>query len=201
MTINLQDIEDANVEISKNYYGEEDKFITGCLHLLPENVDPFAVALKISLIDNTNSTHLFQHKRQINLVELAKKICDIPDFDRRVKQGDIELVNELAKANGNVNLFSFATKYCCYHNRNLYGKDDYSIFDNVLKNSLPFYNYYTDDQDIVKITRYELEQWRKGFDYKAYHDYIGKILESLEKKFGALIGRRQFDRFIWWRNR
>lgn len=29
--------------------------------------------------------------------------------------------------------FSSASKYCCYHNRKLYGKDDYSILDIVFK--------------------------------------------------------------------
>ena len=36
-------------------------------------------------------------------------------------------------------MFSFASKYCCYHNKNVYEKDDYSILDTILKDSLPRY--------------------------------------------------------------
>lgn len=73
------------------------------------------------------------------MVELSSIIASIPDIDARIKTGDPEVVNQIARSNGRINLFSFASKYCRYHNRNLYERDDYSILDTVLKEHLPLY--------------------------------------------------------------
>ena len=54
------------VQISGNY-GDENILITRCLNKFPLNTDPDVVAMKISLIDITNSTNLSRHKRFINL--------------------------------------------------------------------------------------------------------------------------------------
>lgn len=70
-----------------------------------------------------------------------------------------------------LNLFSFASKYCCYHNRNLYERDDYSILDTVLKEYLP---RYFDD-----ITRGQIQKWQDSFNYQAYNDYISKNWTSM----------------------
>lgn len=95
--------------------------------------------MKAGLIDITNSTNISRYKSKISVVELAKCIVKIKNIDERIKAGDPEVVHEIARCNGKINLFSFASKYCCYHNKNIYGKDDYSILDTILKESLPRY--------------------------------------------------------------
>lgn len=89
--------------------------------------------MKIAVIDVTNSTHLLQYKSKLSLYDLAKLILEIPDFDKRLEKGDPELVNIIARNIGAVNMFSFASKYCTYHNVEVYGRDDYSIFDGIVK--------------------------------------------------------------------
>ena len=172
-------------------YGPENELITRCLRKFPENTDPDIVAMKVGLIDITNSTHLSQHKSKISMVELADIISSIPDIDERIAIGDPEVVNEIAKSNGKVNLFSFASKYCCYHNRNLYGRDDYSILDTVLKEYLP---RYFDD-----VTRGQIQKWQDSFNYQAYNDYISKKLDE----YGITVSyrKRKFDHFVWYKNR
>ena len=172
-------------------YGQENELITRCFRKFPENTDPGIVAMKVGLIDITNSTHLSQHKSKISMVELADIISSIPDIDERIAIGDPEVVNEIAKSNGRVNLFSFASKYCCYHNRNLYGRDDYSILDTVLKEYLP---RYFDD-----ITRGQIQKWQDSFNYQAYNDYISKKLDE----YGITVSyrKRKFDHFVWYKNR
>jgi hypothetical protein len=76
--------------------------------------------------------------------ELCHIIAAIPDIDNRIRTGDPDVVKEIAKSNGKINLFSFASKYCCYHNHNLYQRDDYSILDTVLKDYLP--RYFSDNK-------------------------------------------------------
>ena len=172
-------------------YGPENELITRCLRKFPKNTDPDIVAMKVGLIDITNSTHLSQHKSKISMVELANIIAAIPYIDERIADGDPEVVNEIARSNGKINLFSFASKYCCYHNRNLYGRDDYSILDTVLKEYLP---RYFDD-----ITKGQIQKWQDSFNYKAYNDYITKKLDEC----GITVNhrKRKFDHFVWYKNR
>jgi hypothetical protein len=185
-------IEDAAALVQNtDNYGPENELITRCLRKFPENTDPDLVAMKVGLIDITNSTHLSQHKSRLSMVELAEVIASIPNIDARIEAGDPEVVNEIAKSNGKINLFSFASKYCCYHNRNLYGRDDYSILDTVLKEYLP---RYFDD-----VTKNQIQKWQDGYQYKEYNDYITRKLDEL----GITVEnrKRKFDHFIWYKNR
>ena len=185
-------IEEAHQRVKQTEnYGKEDDLITDCFKRFPHNDDVTIVAMKVGLIDITNSTHVSQHKSLISAVELAEAIVAIENIDERIKNGDPEVVNEIARSNGKINLFSFASKYCCYHNKNLYGKDDYSILDTVLKESLP--KYFND------VTKSQIQRWQDFFQYKEYNDYITRKLDEL----GITIEyrKRKFDHFVWFNNR
>lgn len=190
--ISNETLEEASALVQNtDNYGEENKLITRCLQKFPQNTDPDVVAMKIGLIDITNSTHLSQHKSRISMVELCNIIVGIPDIDARIRSGDPEVVNEIARSNGKINLFSFASKYCCYHNRNLYCRDDYSILDTVLKEYLP--RYFSD------IRKGAIQQWQDTYNYRTYNDYITQKLDEL----GITISfrKRKFDHFVWYKNR
>lgn len=190
--ITNETIEEATALVQNtDNYGPENELITRCLIKFPLNTDPDLVAMKVGLIDITNSTHLSQHKSRISMMELAEVISSIPDVDARIAAGDPEVVNEIARSNGNINLFSFASKYCCYHNRNLYGRDDYSILDTVLKEYLP---RYFDD-----VTKNQIQKWQDGYQYKSYNDYITKKLDELG--ISVENRKRKFDHYIWYKNR
>lgn len=135
--ITIEEIE-ALVQVTDNY-GPENDLITKCLKKFPLNTDPDVLAMKIGLIDITNSMHLSQHKSKISMVELENIIADIPDVDERIKNGDPWVVDIIARSNGKINLFSSASKYCYYHNSNLYENADFSILGTVLKEYLPRY--------------------------------------------------------------
>lgn len=172
-------------------YGTDGKIIHNVLSAYPLNSNREIVALKICLIDVTNSTHLGTHRSRISIDELAKIIMDIPNFDERLSCGDPRLINELAKSNGKINLFSFASKYCLYHNKEVYGRDDYSIFDSVVAETLPHY--------VHGLSAAKIDSWRSNFDYKAFADCIQMILDE----YGIDIPnrRRKFDLFLWYANR
>lgn len=172
-------------------YGKESQIIHDILNKYPENTDLNTVAMKIAVIDLTNSTHLSQYKNKISLYDLANFILNIDNFDERVKNGDPELVNLIARNIGKVNLFSFASKYCTYHNFEIYGNDNYSIFDGVVKNTLPFYK--------KNITKNRIESWRKSYDYKSFNDCIGQLLD--DNNIHIKNRRRMFDHFMWYPNR
>ncbi|MDE6201102.1 MAG: hypothetical protein K2M47_04410 [Clostridiales bacterium] len=181
---------DNEVECDSTY-GAENKLITDCLMMFPHNTNINIVAMKIGLIDITNSTNISRYKSKISVVELARVISTIPYIDNRIEGGDPEIVNIIARNTGKINLFSFASKYCCYHNRNLYGKDDYSIFDTVLKNYLP--RYFKD------ITKSQIKHWVDTYDYVSYNNYIAQKLDELD--ITTEYRKRKFDHFVWYRNR
>ena len=192
VTITNEMIEEAHQRVkATDNYGKEDELITDCFRRFPKNDDVTIVAMKVGLIDITNSTHVSQHKSKISAVELAEAIVAIENIDERIKSGDPEVVNEIARCNGKINLFSFASKYCCYHNKNLYGRDDYSILDTVLKESLP---KYFDD-----ITQSQIKHWQDAFQYKEYNDYITRKLDELG--IDIEFRKRKFDHFVWFNNR
>lgn len=180
----------SNAVVNDPVYGKELNLITRCLKRFPDNTDPDVVAMKIGLIDITNSTHLSQYKSKISIVSLAKKIAKIENIDERIKNGDPTVVNEIAN-NKNINLFSFATKYCCYHNRNLYENDDYSIYDTVLKEYLPLY--------FKEIKKGTIQKWKDNCDYESYNIFITKKLDELGIQ--VEFRKRKFDHFVWYKNR
>lgn len=174
-------------------YGAESSLIGKIVRNLPRNEELEIIALKIALIDITNSTRLFQYKGNLPLTLLAKIIKGIDNIDERLKNGDPKVVEEIArksKEEGKVNLFSFASKYCHYHNFFAYGKDDYSIYDTVVKDSLPHY---------AKISESAIETWRKNFQYTEFNDFIGNLLD--EKGIKIPNRRTKFDHFLWYANR
>ncbi|HBK5149572.1 TPA: hypothetical protein LLA68_002794, partial [Enterococcus faecium] len=106
-------------------YGKEGLIIHDVLNAFPLHNDLNTIAMKIAVIDVTNSTHLSQYKSRLSLYDLAKVILEIPNFDDRLAKGDPQLINIIARNIGAVNMFSFASKYCTYHNVEVCGRDDY----------------------------------------------------------------------------
>lgn len=172
-------------------YGGSFALIRDVLRHFPENTDRELVAMKVAVIDVVNSTNLGRYIRYITLEELADIILDIRDFDARVAQGDPDLVSRLARSNGRINLFSFASKYCTYHNADIYGRDDYSIFDSVVKESLPHY--------VPGLREAAVEKWRRTYDYAAFRGCIDQLLDRSGVTIPAR--RRKFDHFLWYANR
>lgn len=172
-------------------YGKEGLIIHDVLNAFPLNNDLNTIAMKIAVIDVTNSTHLSQYKSRLSLYDLAKVILEIPNFDDRLAKGDPQLINIIARNIGAVNMFSFASKYCTYHNVEVCGRDDYSIFDGIVKNTLPHY--------IQGLTTNKIDTWRRSFDYEAFNECVGKLLD--ENNIHIPFRRRKLDHFLWYANR
>lgn len=204
ITDKLLDETESKVQNTDNY-GAEGELISNCLERFPDNNDVNIIAMKIGLIDVTNSTNLSRYKSNISIDKLAKIIKEIADIDKKIEEGNPSVVSEIAKKakdinkGKGVNLFSFASKYCCYHNRCVYKKDDYSIYDSVLKDYLPEYSSVLKDSKYSDLTSSKIEKWRRNCDYEAYNDCIGKILEGY--KITTAHKRKKLDHFIWFNNR
>ena len=185
--------------VKDHTYSNENKLIKDILLRFPDNNDVNIVAMKIALIDVTNSTHLHQYKTNINLLELAEFITNKNlNFDNRVKRGDESLVIDIAKNIGNINLFSFASKYCFYHNTMLYKKDDYAKFDGIVKDCLPLYaQKYNVNYKDKKLTTRTLENLRKTFNYSAFNKIVKDVLKNITTSNKIA----KFDAVMWYYNR
>ena len=189
--ITVQNIEDAESDVlTSDNYGKESLIIRNVLKEFPKNTDLNLIAMKIAVIDVTNSTHLAQYKSIVSLYDIAERIRNIEDFDDRLRQGDPELVPCIAK-HDDINLFSFASKYCTYHSVEVYGQDHYSIYDGVVKNVLPHY--------IKGLSAFQVEKWRQQMNYKAFNDCLGRLLD--ENHIDIEFRRRKLDHFLWYQNR
>lgn len=187
-------VEQHKLVLESLNYGKELEIMNSVFNAYPDNVDLTIIAMKVAVLDVTNSTQLSKYKKTLSLFDVANIILNIKDFDSRVKDGDPELVNEIArqcKNVGNKNLFSFATKYCCYHNNLIYKKDDYSIYDSVLGDNLNKY--------IIGLSKSVIKRCKENYDYKTYNDYIETLLN--ENKITVNFRRRKLDHFIWYKHR
>lgn len=208
----------------------EDNAFNRAFKNFPLNKNPEIIAMKISLVDMTNSTNLgrilgnknyLQNGKHIvrevfTLSDLIRKIISISDFDERVKQGDITLVSELTKwsKDRGANLMSFFSKYCLYHNYCTYGKDDYSIYDSVLQQNLGAYLTFEEfeqlfpdmtssgDIDIARTVANKIAKMKEACDYEAYWHLIDKILTIKNISDEQVeFKRRKLDHFVWYLNR
>lgn len=179
-------------------YGKEQELIGEVIRRFPDNSDLTTVAMKVSVIDLTNSTQLSNYKSRLSLYDIAEIITLTRGFDQRVAVGDVSLVAELAatcKKRG-LNLLSFASKYCFYHNVFAHNRCDYSIFDSVVSQNL--YRVATSRHPLRKT---QPEKWRNDIDYAAYHKYIGDILDEYGISAHIKERRQMFDHFMWFANR
>lgn len=172
--------------ISSNF-----QLIYSYLKVHPLNTDFMTVASKIALIDSTNSTHLALYQNVFSISDIADIIVDLAinyNLDTLIQNGETQAIEKIAQACKlkGINLFSFATKYCCYHNICVYGKDDYSIYDSVFATYLPYY---------ASVSTYKIETCRANMDYKSYNKLIENILNT--HKINIPDRRRLFDNFIW----
>lgn len=205
ITISNEDLDNAENSVKDDEkYGRESILINSALQQYPSNNDMATVAMKISLIDLTNGTNLSRNLgKKGGIYDLASKITEM-NFDKRVAEGDLDLVNELSKWTKEKlgkNLFSFITKYCLYHNVHCYNRDNFVIYDSILVNNLYKYITKEDFKNITgkKLSKSSIKKFKDNFQYEEYKKVIDFIIEknqiTTERKY------RKFDWLIWYKYR
>lgn len=185
-------------------YGGEAIIIDEALKQFPSNTNKSLVAMKISLIDLTNGTNLSRNLgKSGGLYKLSEKITKV-DFDNRVRNGDLSLVEELArwtKKELRKNLFSFISKYCLYHNVHCYNRDDFVIYDSVVSDNIKRYIAADEYRELTgkRLYKNSFVKLKDTFNYKEYV----KVIDYIIQKNNITIDRphRKLDWFIWYKNR
>ncbi len=208
---------DYSVTTDKNHPEYKESY-AGILDSLKESFFDFSktenLEKVVKSIDKINSTHLSTH----NGIQLTvEKISNIENLKERMKQGDSEIVHDIASAVSDRYNFSFATKFCAYVCEIALGLyDKYCIYDNVVQSVLPLYiHQYAKDTEKpyykiihknrpdrrIESTVSDLrskDNRNSGEGYKTYRGIIDNIIKGVETKDNIKITYSQFDHLVWY---
>ena len=98
---------------------ENDKQKIHCLFAkYPYNTNSTEVKEKVKVLDKTYSTQIHRFCPENGLQIVSEHICSIPNIDKRLSEGDIFVVDEIANTKETLGkwLSSFSTKYSYFSN-------------------------------------------------------------------------------------
>lgn len=158
-----------------------DQAIINLFQKFPENKNLEDILLKISVINDLYSTNIFgtfimaRHIQQLNI-------------DNALQQGDPNIVTKISsghnirstRTNKEINFYSFATKYCSWHN-----KDNYPIYDSFVDKILIAYR---DKDSFSKFANGELK------NFKRFKDIISDFKNNYSLTRHNL---KEIDKFLW----
>lgn len=134
------------------------------------------ILIKCSALNDFYSTNIFK-------VHNVAQHYLYKDIDRRLNEGDLSLVEDLAHItiNGKVfNFYSFASKYCSHHRPNIY-----PIYDSYVHKLM---KYFRDRDGFCKF---------KEADLKDYQSYVA-IIQEFQKHFGLeSFTVKEIDKYLW----
>lgn len=195
---------------------------------LDEEGNPKTILYRvIESIDKINSTHLASEgggrkkdkdeKKNKGRVLTEKRIREIDRLEELLREGNAEVVETIASAFSGKNNFSFATKFCTYVSKYIFGNDHnkYCIYDKVVQSVLPVYiAYYTEPQSMKQYCHKKTKGNNKGQivsdidkyikknenekNYEKYRKIISSILEGIKEKDGIEVTYEEFDHILWY---
>jgi hypothetical protein len=174
----------VNMEIEKfdEIFSNDEKAITLLINTFRKNTEIEEILLKVAVIDKFYSTNI---RGLDNLRKMADRIKTL-NIDYDLNKGILGAVNKIAnnhgiqyaKAKKEINMFSFATKYCNWHNHGAY-----PIFDSNVKFVLEEYDkihkYYSNPMDLR-----DIENLCKTINcFKKYFNIMEFSFKEIDKFF------------------
>jgi len=187
-TINKFNIDFKKYQASRYFIA--DLAITNLFKSFPENNKIEDILLKINAINTFYSTNIY------SIYKLASYILTLR-IDLKLAKGEFEVVNEICvghgipkpKGQGDRNLYSFASKYCSWHNSNTF-----PIYDDFVGQILIAYrqkDFFSDFEDI------DLKDYKKFVkiisDFKFHYKLTEHNLKEIDK-FLWMYGKEQFPK-------
>lgn len=140
-----------------------------------KNTELETVWMKVSLLNDYYSTVVF------DTFSLAKHIINMK-IDEPLQNGDLNVVNRIGQLINVRNFYSFATKYCSFHE-----PEKYAIYDNLVARLLGKYN---------KAFPFYKEKFRIN-DLRNYILYID-VIKSFSNHFGlSEYSLKDLDKYLW----
>ena len=173
---NVQSVKYYNETEWKNLKSDQDKeeaLEKLFKELCPKNNDLSDILIKCSVLNEFYSTNVYHIN---NLAEHIKNL----NIDTRLINGDITLVNEIAKVPGRPRYYSFATKYCSHHFSKIF-----PIYDNNVELVL---KYFRETDGFTSF---------KNEDLKDYLKFV-EIINSFRIKYGLTqFDYKKLDIYLW----
>ncbi|MBA7583605.1 hypothetical protein ES708_25552 [subsurface metagenome] len=145
-----------------------------------ENINLSVIYQKVVLLNSLYYTNIFS---TFDMTLHIKK--DIKDFKNRINKGDPLLISEIANItikNKNKNFYSFATKFCFWHNDKMY-----PIYDRFVAKILKEYSYNN---------LYDFNCL--GIDLKNYEKYRNVINNFCDYfNLPGEVRYRKIDKYLW----
>ena len=142
---------------------------------MPTNDSLDVILLKIATLNEFYFAHVW------DILKVAQYIYTLhveESLDARLKAGDATLVDAIAKSGGKVHMFSFATKYCSFHE-----PEKYPIYDIHVVEMLMYF------RDVDEFTEFE--------EFKDYSDFKRVVLEMRSYYGLGSFSLKQIDRYLW----
>ena len=160
----------------ENYVLQENALNKLFFDVAKSNDDISNILLKCSTLNDFYSTNIF------SIFPVAKHIFEL-NIDKRLKAGDLSLVNDIAAVEiggKQKNFYSFASKYCSHHN-----PKNFAIYDFYVDRCLYYF------KKVDKFTNF-----RRG-DLKDYETFNRVLLDF--KKFYGLdkYSLKEIDQYLW----
>lgn len=158
----------------ENYVNQENSLDKLFFDLIPENKLIEDILIKCSTLNDFYSTNIF------SIFPVAKHILQL-DIDKRLQEGDLTLVNDIADVKGiDRRFYSFASKYCSHHEPEQFPIYD-SYVDKVLRHFRRVDKFASFKNDDIK-------------DYVKFRNILGefKSYYSLEQ-----YSLKELDRYLW----
>ncbi len=160
-------------------YVNLDKILFDMCEKNQSNTDVYSVYIKCCVINATESTQVPNK----DLYDIAKNITAVKDIDNRIKSGDLSVVIDIAECGIGKNLYSFAAKYCCAHNKNAFPKKD-----ELVVNMLQELNEY---KFTKKVNKTALN------NYKNYEQFVN-VINDFRNHFGLNeFSYKEIDQYLW----
>ncbi len=169
-------------------YSLVDQAIINLFASFPENKKIEDIILKISVVNDLYSTNI------LGTFKMAKHIQQL-QIDQDLKNGSPTVVNKIAtghgikttKNNKELNFYSFATKYCNWHNT-----DSYAIYDSFVEKILLAYKRKDNFYDFTQSDLKDFTKFRMIIQNFVDYYSLGKHSFKHIDKFLWIYGKEKF---------
>ena len=161
---------------------------------------PYQVSLRISYLDLCYSTQLHWHSRYFDLNEglyngVARRLSQLDKrLYQKIKEGDAEAVKIIAQGltKGSTNEFSFASKWCFFHNETAFPMKDTRVMG-----SLKYYKKLVKNKKDMSQKHPWVEKLKTLEDEFDYVVFKKEVIDQFIKAFNLDVSYKQLDWYLW----
>ncbi|WP_165176688.1 hypothetical protein [Desulfovibrio sp. ZJ369] len=153
-----------------------EKTINKIINIYPKNILIEDILTKVVIINRLYSTNIYD----IYEMSFGIKRLDIDEYLNKTDLGIVEkIANSYIKAGKHIYCYSFATKYCSFHN------NGYPLYDSIIDKMLCLYN----EKD-------NFSNFRK-YDLKNYLTFVRVLNDFITYYTLGDISYKDLDKYLW----